>query len=339
MKTYLVTFKPMEPYFFGNEKNFVYPKSKDENEKSNHSTVSNSYFIKSEYVPSQSTILGALRYVFLPIKKNNWDYTATDKKTNAATVGANSFNPTIKNEFGKIKSISPVFLYDGITSLVPAPFDHINGKLTYTPFSDYGETITPDGAYLYAKEYDSKVGVTSGYMKLSDGQIVEFDKIFTNVTRMGINRVADNKGMFKKTYRELNSEYAFAVYLELEDDIIPEKTFVYLGQGKSTFAVSFEEKENNINDEIKKYLRDDVVYFFGDAFVSNDIYAKSKFAVTRTKTYRAFEKIHNRVNKDSKLYNLISAGSIIIPRDKADFVDFVTNDKVDLVGYNTIISK
>ena len=35
MKTYLVTFKPMEPYFFGNEKNFVYPKSKDESVKSN----------------------------------------------------------------------------------------------------------------------------------------------------------------------------------------------------------------------------------------------------------------------------------------------------------------
>ena len=339
MKTFLVTLKPLEPYFFGNEKNFVYPKAKDETEKANNSQLSNSYFIKSEYMPSQSTVLGALRYVLLPVKKSNWDYTEAEKKMNSETIGKNSFNPNQNNDFGKIKSVSPVFLYDGVTALIPTPFDHICDRKKYTPFSKYSEVKTPDSTYLCAEEYNSKNGVTSDYMQLSDGAIISFDSLFTSVTRMGINRRVNEKGLFKKTYRQLNNKYAFAVYLDLDDDLAPENTVVYLGQGKSTFALSFEEKENNIENEIKQYLRDDVVYFLGDAFVFDTVYKNCKFAVTKTKTYRAFQRVRNKVSKDTVLYNLISAGSVVIPHNKAEFVDFVNNEKVDLIGYNKIVTK
>jgi hypothetical protein len=237
VKTYLVTFKPMEPYFFGNEKNFVYPGS-------NKNQASNSYFIKSEYLPSQSTILGALRYIFLPVKKANWSYSEDDKIKNAEAVGANGFNPLENNSFGKINKISPVFLYDGEIALIPMPFDHVVGNEKYTPFSNYKEVDTSDGKKLFTEEYNAKDGVTSDYLNLSNGEIVDFYELFKDVTRIGINRNPKDKGMFKKTYRYLNDKYAFAVYLDLEDDIKPENTFVYLGQGKSTFDVSFEEKEN-----------------------------------------------------------------------------------------------
>lgn len=335
MSTYLVTFKPMEPYFFGNEKNFAYSKN-DKN------PVSNSYFIKSEYVPSQSTILGALRYILLPVKKSNWDYTADEKKKNAEAVGANSFNPSDeRNEFGKIKKISPVFLYDGVNDLVPTPFDHIDGNRNYTPFTfeENDKVDTLDGEYLYTEKYNAKDGITSAYLNLTDGAIVELENIFISVTRMGINRSDTENGMFKKRYVQLADEYSFAVYLELDDEKKPENAIVHLGQGKSTFVVTFEPKENDIEGKIAEHLSDEIIYFFGDAFVSNDIYKKCKFAATKTKTYRAFQKQGKTVNKDSKLYNLISAGSIVIPKDKSDFIKFVKNDKVQSIGYNTIITK
>ena len=145
--------------------------------------------------------------------------------------------------------------------------------------------------------------------------------------------------MFKKEYKELNPEYKFAVYLTLEDDLIPDDGIVYLGQGKSTFLVSFKEEENKLNDQIKSCLRDDVVYFWGDAFVSESVYESVRFAVTKTKTYRTFRKNKNKVSKGTKLYNIISAGSIVIPKNKNEFIHSVSNDNVNLVGYNELIAK
>ncbi len=339
MKTYLATFKPIEPYFFGNEKSFVYPKAESDKKASNKPQVSNSYFIKSEYVPSQSTILGALRYIFLPVKKSDWQYDNAERDLNNQTVGANGFNPAEENDFGKIKKISPVFLYDGENALVPAPFDHIEGKGKYTPFSSFGTVTTSDGEKFFAEEYNAKDGVTSDYLNLTTGDIAKREELFSEVTRMGINRDPKNKGMFKKTYRQLKGKYAFAIYLDLEDDLKPENTIVHLGQGKSTFAVSFEAKENNIEKEIAKYLRDDVVYFFGDAFVSADIYKECKFAATKTKTYRYYAKSGKTVTKGGTLYNLISAGSVVIPKDKDKFKKSIENNNVNVIGYNEIITK
>jgi hypothetical protein len=60
IQSYLLTLEPMEPYFFGNEKTFSFdPKS----------PADNRYFIKSERLPMQTTILGALRYLLMPMKK------------------------------------------------------------------------------------------------------------------------------------------------------------------------------------------------------------------------------------------------------------------------------
>jgi hypothetical protein len=219
------------------------------------------------------------------------------------------------------------------------PFDHVVGNEKYTPFSNYKEVDTSDGKKLFTEEYNAKEGVTSDYLNLSNGEIVDFYELFKDVTRIGINRNSKDKGMFKKTYRYLNDKYAFAVYLDLEDDIKPENTFVYLGQGKSTFDVSFEEKENNIEEKIAKYLRNDAVYFFGDAFVSVDIYKTSKFAVTKTKTYRHYMKSGNKVTKGGILYNLISAGSVVIPNDKDEFKNIIQNHNVSVIGYNKIVTK
>ena len=41
MKTYLVTLTPQEPYFFGNEKTFLFDKEKNQGQRGN------SYYIRS----------------------------------------------------------------------------------------------------------------------------------------------------------------------------------------------------------------------------------------------------------------------------------------------------
>ena len=57
MTRYLLRFTPLEPYFFGNERGLKYP--------GNKSQYQNLYFVRSENTPSQTTILGTLRFLVL----------------------------------------------------------------------------------------------------------------------------------------------------------------------------------------------------------------------------------------------------------------------------------
>jgi len=330
LKTYLALLKPTEPYFFGNEKTFLYPGSEA-------GGTPNRYFIRSEAVPSQSTVLGALRYLFLPVKKSDWNYSDAEKKQNEEAVGTSGFEPETEHTYGKISKISPVFLKNEASILVPTPLDHMVGNKTYKPFSQYKTVETSDGTQYYTEEYDTKEGIASGYLQLSDGAIVEENQIFKRVVRTGINRTAENKGFFKKEYAMLLEGYSFGVYVELEDDLVPADGIVFLGQGKSAFAISFREEANCVAEDIKKYLQKDVAYCWGDLFVSASVYQECYFSVTKTKTYRAYSKWNNRVTKASTLYKPVAAGSIFIPKDKEAFKKLAESTNASRIGYNVWI--
>ena len=342
MKTYKVTFTPLEPYFFGNEKGFTYPTSKSESvriEQGEENRFTNMYYIKSELLPSQSTLLGALRYHFLPVKKSRWDYNENDIKLNAETVGAESFNPDADRTFGKIKRISPVFICTDKETLIPVPMNHINGKSVYTPFKKYEIVTTPAGEQLYTSEYNAKDGVSSDYMKISDGGIVSLSDIFKTETRIGINRRTTQNGFFKKEYSMLVKGYSFGTYIELEDSLEVNNGIVFLGQGKSAFTIEFTEESNTLTENIEHYLPEGVAYCFGDMFIGPEIYEYSKFSVTKTKTYRAYSRHGTKVSKDSVLYRIITAGSVFIPVDKESFVAAIKKDNLNRIGYNKMIVK
>lgn len=339
MKTYKVTFTPLEPYFFGNEKGFAYPKQKDGSQ-TNKSQFSNQYFIRSEVLTSQSTLLGAMRYHLLPVKRSNWsEYTPEDKALNNEAVGEQSFDPACDRTFGIISKISPVFIQQDGNILVPVPMNHIKGEAAYTPFCEYKTVTTPFGDRYYTEEYNAKDGICTDYMSLADGVIVERSAIFKPETRIGINRFAKKTGFFKKEYYTLNKGFSFGAYITLKGDSDPEDGVLFLGQGKSAFAFSFVEEENKLSEQIKQYLPDGVAYCLGDTFTEPEIYDKCKFSVTDTKTYRAYSKQGGTVSKKDVLYRVISAGSVFIPVDIEAFADFVRKDNVNRIGYNEIIIK
>ena len=125
MATYLIKFKPIDPWFFGNEKSFAFPGSTAE------SGYRVSYFARSETLPSQSAILGTLRYLMLPHKKAWKDYSEDEIKQNNDAVGKESFDIDYKpteseptQEFGCIKKISPVFIMKNDEILIPLPLVH-----------------------------------------------------------------------------------------------------------------------------------------------------------------------------------------------------------------------
>ncbi len=334
MKQYLMKLTPLEAYFFGNEKSFKYPKQE------NSGQMSNQYYIKSESVPAQTTLLGMLRYLLLPVKKSNFaDYTDADKKINAEVVGNSSFDFEQKDRrFGIIKAISPVFLTKNDEIFMKTPFDHKTGKKTYTPFSKYGNVQTPQGEKLFCKEYNPKDGISDSYMNISTGEIVESKDVFSAEVRVGINRENKEKGFFKKEYKCLFDGFSFGAYVTLDTDLPPDDTTVFLGQGKSAFKVSFKEDADKIEEMIRKHIREDVIYVASDSFVEEKPYNDALFAITDTKNYRAYTTNYGSITKGSRLYKLIVAGSVFIPKDKKSLIEKFKAENAENIGFNKIIS-
>ena len=360
MKTYRVDFKPISPYFFGNEKTFPYTGQKI----GQH--LSNSYYIKSERMPSQTTVLGALRYLFLAHKNSNYTYSQTEFEENAARVGAESFDiaRTEAQDFGIIRQLSPIFLYrkeDGI--LIPTPFDHNTQSKTgkYQPFEHYAAAETPDGTKLYTTDYDVKIGLTDSYMVLDTQALVPSDEIFSFKDRVGIAIDKTEKAFFKKKYVVLDQDYVFSVYLSLSDenavDALKQSSngavSVFMGQGKSAFLVSFTEEENTVNTKISTILHrnlpvsGEAFYFMSDTVLPSAgvLYKKTLFSVIKTKDYRAFgiayaDSEHGKsggFQKKDSLYKLIAAGSILITPSADDVLALVKNPNAEKIGLNQIV--
>ena len=291
------------------------------------------------------------RYILLPIKKEYGRYSDTDLKANAEVVGEKSFVYGAKNELGKILGISPIFILNGNEKLVVTPFDHIIGKETYTPFSEYSDECV---GRFYPTEYNAKKGISHSYVSLSDKKIYEHSDIFLTDVRIGINRGEDSKGLFKKAYVAMKEGFAFGTFITLDDGIVPEDSIVYMGQGKSLFTVSFEKVADNAEKEftakIADLLRDDVIYCLSDVFVHSGIYSQTKFAITDTKDYRAYTtaivevkndpnvKSKCKITKDSKLYKLVRAGSILIPKNENTLKTAISNNNVEIIGYNKVVT-
>ena len=116
-KKYRVELKPLEPYFFAGEKSFGFGKKKKQSY--------NNYFIRSELFPTQTTLLGTIRYLIL--KKYNLlttkDY--SNEKEQEKYVGKSSFQIGQKNQsYGMIERLSPLFiLNEKGERLVRVPFN------------------------------------------------------------------------------------------------------------------------------------------------------------------------------------------------------------------------
>ena len=346
MSMYLMRLTPWEPYFFGNEKTFNFPGSTVADKQ-------NRYFIMGEKIPTQTTLIGTLRYILLPVRKEFREYTDDDKQINGETVGYRSFQYGSENKFGKIKGMSPVFLLKGNERLIPTPFDHtviIDEKETtcYMPFAQY-ESLGLNTEKEYPTAYNAKNGITGSFLNIDEskdgkktGSICQPWDIFKTDTRVGINREAKSSGFFKKEYIALEKEYSFGVYVELADDLIPQDSVAYMGQGKSLFTVSFERVEDDAPEKFYKvvgsFLRDGIAYCLSDVFAETTIYDHVSFAITDTRDYRAYTTNDGKVTKASKLYKLIRAGSVFKTSTLGELKKDISDPNVEVIGYNKIVS-
>ena len=261
---------------------------------------------------------------------------------------------------------------------IPAPMDHnaaddaAGGK--YSPLRQYEEASSLDGGILYAKDYDSKCGVVSGYVSLKDGEVLENDELFSPVVRVGVNRRQQGKdegGFFKREYKRLKDGFCFAVYCESDESKIGELVgkipkIAYLGQGHTPFRVDID-KNPSSPDELKKQVTDFLeekhsfaveqkqaeeyvmIYCLGDAFMTSedkekDLYQGALFGVTKSRDFRSLSttltggRLH--LNKSGSLYHLMKAGSVLIfksDKDADDWTNSFKHENASKIGFNAWI--
>ena len=326
MSRYLVTFTPLEPYFFGSERTLAWP--------GDRSLYKQGYYIRSEKWPLQTTLFGAVRFLLLQANGRKPGDTSALSEKEQALIGPESFDPdkTAPQPFGLIRSLSPLFLArqaDG-RLLIPAPMDHRCGAGgRYTPFADYsGPAETADGPKIWTEEYNAKEGTVSGWLSLKDGTVLHNGSLFRPVPRTGINRGRQNDGYFKKEYQRLEEGYAFAAFCDLAGEPEnPPPSVVYLGQGKSAFRVAFTPSATDWRETVRPLFeshpvlsRRALVYLPSDALVPDGgdrgVYDGLLFAAAGVRDFRtivtvnAGDRIHRR--KHPCFRHLLQAGSVLI---------------------------
>ena len=352
-QTFLLTLTPEEPYFFGNENTFSF-----DPERGNQSS-----YIKSERLPLQTSILGVLRYLLLPVKRSDYRYTAQEQARNEQVVGKESFYINRENQnFGAISGISPLFLVKGQEKFVPTPFDHdTTVKTRYTPLSDPQSVETAEGTKWYFPQFRGKDGIADSFMNAQTGHLVAPGEIFFHNSRIQLRKFGSDRGYHKRRFVHMKQGWSIGVYVTLELDLLRadpaawetfQKLFsgeaVFMGQTKSVFTARLTQEENRLPEMIAQHLRSGVTYCLGDTFAPQDLYDNCLFAATELRDYRAMRTtfVHSQntdrytgwITKGNHLHRLLRAGSVLISAPGQNAAARLANPACRKIGMNITIS-
>lgn len=344
MQDYLIKLTPLEPYFFGGEQNFAYGQvSRD---------VKQSYFIKSLNTPSQTTLLGALRYAVLAVENALiTDYKSAEQKETAnRLVGEKSFSFSEKRNYGAIDSISPLFIIDGDDYYVPTPMNHKASESCYAPLNigACGKVRMSSGNGLYAEDYSAKEGCGGGWTKLDGSlEILNDEEIFSSIVKVGINahrtdgKLDNKESYFKKEYKNLEKG-SFAFFAKTEPSVgdkLCDGITVFLGQNKSAFKLCAEKRSNDLFDKIASAFSGksniSFCYAAGDCYIENtpaDMFI-AQSQLFRHLTTNSDSRFYYRINKSENLYRLIKAGAVFYTESD----EFVQNENCIKAGMNTLV--
>lgn len=315
MRSYLVTLTPEEPYFFGGERSFKYGAVE--------TTAPNTYYITSQKLPNQTSLLGALRYAIL--NQNGKLATNGSREAFSPLVGPKSFDlhdPALS--FGCIRRLHPLHLrYEG-KPYIPVPANHgmtTDGFQFETFCSSLGEETAIPVNYL-AKGHGVKEDT---FLSLEDGQEVCPISYTVDVgVNLGLLWGQDVEGgFFKKKFCLMEAGWSFGFYADMDETVVKEAfaDHVFMGSGKSTFRMEVRPEENRLEEMTCSCLRritqetQPFWYCLSDLWLRED-WKPEGFAIvlarqTRYLTTRPHEKrFSDSMKKSKNLYRLIRAGSV-----------------------------
>ena len=350
-----VKLTPVGHYFLGGERTFSYDKELSR-------IASDSYFIKSLKVPSQTTLFGCLRYM-IGVKDNKL------RDNSKTLIGEKTYDISQEQQFGIIKNISPLYLYretsDGKCDYyIRTPFDHKKDEIKegQTKNSENKEAIVYHPLELgksvsvisfpgkkavkknYPSNYVAKEGLEKSYMSVNTLEIVEEDRIFipsVEVVSKKNHINPDNRdGYAKKEYYRLYKGWSFVFFADLNTDSIPEyNNSVILGKDSSIFCAEMTkgQEEPDVSG-IFKNRTNDFHYCQSAVYIkrgTSEIIGNSDLSIIESDTIRKFQSNGSKLRAvNAPLIQMIKAGSIIYMDD----VERFANDQACVAGFNRVIS-
>lgn len=358
---FLVTFKPLDEFAFGMERNFKYEGLTVEGQVS--------YFVRSSYMPEQTTILGSLRYAVLANKKlirSDFQY-RDDKEKVTELIGGESFDFNKDNQkFGVIESISPVFLINQGKGqkeyIIRNPLNNKAQGHGLLPMKLGSEKITTSYGAIRLPDkgqYDAKSGLSENFINLETGEILEdiFQSHIITGNRKNGYQGNRKEGFFKReVYYVKNgqdTDYRFAVIVRSKKDALPCSCYLRMGQKGAAFLMEAEEIGSSKDSVSKLFLERTAdklknlisggeeagntkcfYYAISDLILQEESRYKT-FCIVNKKSLRnlSTDLKNGKLRRFDKQYNLIEAGSVFYENRPV----LSGNKNHESFGYNYVI--
>lgn len=352
MSMYFVRMTPLEPFTFGGEKGFAFESGSD---KDARNVVNSSYYQTSKEIPEQTTIIGMIRYIILKnagLTKRFSEYTREDKERIAQMIGTKSFSfESEKFDMGKLKSVSPVFIVNGEKNQDKADYYIRNplnnrGESKYESFRMSDEPVqTSHGFIKLPVDYTTKTWLHTGYLNVGNKETPKaeyIDDLFETQVYTGNRKNGDKKedGFFKREAKRFRGKgFAFAVFAECEDGILPDKTIACMGLKKSAFMIeSLPVDENDLEERIQRALGKGETWYYALSDLLLEGEMENTFSIIGKKQIRNlstnFEETSYRsaIKRGKRQYNLIEAGSVFYEK-----VPEFVNENRKAAGYDCVV--
>ena len=345
MSKYLITLTPTERFFFGGDITFSYSDQKSEYD---------SYIIRSNRFPQQTSLLGMLRFLILRNDKNAFDESKQeikDRKQASDLIGAKSFRIGEHNDFGVIKSISPCFIQlkdnGEWTNMDIIPFDE---SLSVDYSQNTSVTLNGLAFEIPSMEYNPKEGIKRRF-KYANSKYKNVEDIFEEDLRNGIDRdiktgKTEDAALFKQISYRFKEECRFAFEADVERVELKQYSgqVVSVGGDSSQFIIEIFDISNH---EATKTTKGGSVVLLSPSYIE-DI-SSVRFAITETITFKCMktetEKI-NSYNKKNEVYDyskkvsLYDAGSVFYCKEVDAFIkEIKKHSDFRQIGYNHFIVK
>lgn len=295
IKSYLLTFRPIDVFFWGNEKTL-----NDDNL---------SYFVHSNKYPQQTTLLGALRYKLLEANRllSVGNSPVNDKAH--AWIGKSSFSIESQiDSYGYIEKLSPVFLKDETDIWHSIPKDFGCTFKAIAANVKLGDSI--QNSLGFFELFDAKKGSPECLINI-ESTTKPLKCIFKEDIRIGIQKdvMVETKALFKQSYyRFKSSKMTFATIAHLDEvagkcliDFIKKSPFVRMGAEQRSFEMTISEKENSQELFTLKHTNTSEftkIVLLSDAYVEPRIYYHCAGVMSETVDFRNIE-----TNKDTQYWN------------------------------------
>lgn len=347
-KKYLVKLTPHDKFFFGGENTFGEGASKN-------------YFVKSNYYPQQTTLLGLIRYQLLAqngLLKNNKISNETEAEK---LIGPESFKLNNGFSIGVVKSLSPVFLSNSKGEyLFPSNreyqyTDKNKDKINTTILDFYqlnGTTNITENFIPYLDKYDPKLELPELLIQNKSNEIYKHEEIFIAHKQTGIRKnykgVTEDNAYYIQVFYKLK-DYSFAFIVEIDDDKnLASQPLVVLGAEQSKFRMDVAQTEiefDNLVPDYEKSTNSPKVILVSDTYLSNEIFNHCDFAITDTVDFRSMISSVKSTKNYAKLggaglniddkYNFFKRGSVFYGNtDKITEFIVKDNDSLKKLGYN-----